>query len=418
MRDASGTQRRPARRAATATPSGARRADPRTLVRVVSVVMFVDTMLFAVIAPLLPGLAHELHLSKASAGLLTASYAIGMLVAALPCGVLAARVGPRPTMCAGLVLLAASTAAFGLLHDAVALNLARIAEGAAGACSWGGGLAWIADETPVDRRGAFIGYATAAAIAGSLFGPVIGTVAIATGRAPLFVGLAVVVLAVIVPVWRIPSTHRRSTQGLRSVLAACRRPAVIIAIWLMGLPAIGSGAINVLGPLRLHRLGAPAAAIGATFLIGAALATVIAAVAGRLSDRRGRLAPLRLGLASAAVVLVCFTVPADAGWLAVVIILASGALGLFWAPAMAMLSDAAEATGLEQGLAAALSNVAWAGGQVIGAGGGGAAAKHGGDGLPMAIIAGLCAATLLGLLATPRILGRRQARGRPPVTAG
>ncbi len=388
------------------------------LVRAVSVVMFVDTMLFAVIAPLLPGLAHELHLSKASAGLLTASYAIGMLVAALPCGVLAARVGPRPTMIAGLVLLAASTAAFGFLHDAVALNLARVAEGAAGACSWGGGLAWIADETPVDRRGALIGYATAAAIAGSLFGPVVGTVAIATGRAPLFGALALGTLVVIVPIWRMPSTHRRSTQGLRSVAAACRRPAVIAAIWLMALPAIGSGAINVLGPLRLHRFGAPAAAIGATFLIAAAVATVIAPVAGRFSDRHGRLAPLRLGLASTAVTLLFFTAPGDAVLLAVVIIVASGTLGLFWAPAMAMLSDFAEATGLEQGLAAALTNIAWAGGQVIGAGGGGTAAKLGGDGLPMAIIAGLCAATLLGIVAAQRFRARRRARDRRPVAAG
>ncbi len=388
------------------------------LVRAVSVVMFVDTMLFAVIAPLLPGLAHELHLSKASAGLLTASYAIGMLVAALPCGVLAARVGPRPTMIAGLVLLAASTAAFGFLHDAVALNLARVAEGAAGACSWGGGLAWIADETPVDRRGALIGYATAAAIAGSLVGPVVGTVATATGRAPLFGALALGTLVVIVPIWRMPSTHRRSTQGLRSVAAACRRPAVIAAIWLMALPAIGSGAMNVLGPLRLHRFGAPAAAIGATFLIAAAVATVIAPVAGRFSDRHGRLAPLRLGLASTAVTLLFFTAPGDAVLLAVVIIVASGTLGLFWAPAMAMLSDFAEATGLEQGLAAALTNIAWAGGQVIGAGGGGTAAKLGGDGLPMAIIAGLCAATLLGIVAAQRFRARRHARDRRPVAAG
>lgn len=418
MRDASGTLRRPARRAAAAAPPDAPRADPRPLVRAVSVVVFVDTMLFAVIAPLLPGLAHELHLSKASAGLLTASYAIGMLVAALPCGVLAARVGPRPTMCAGVVLLAASTAAFGFLHDAAALNLARIAEGAAGACSWGGGMAWIADETPVDRRGALIGYATAAAIAGSLFGPVVGTVAIATGRAPLFGALACGTLALIVPIWRMQSTHRRSTQGLRTVLAACRRPAVITGIWLMALPAIGSGVVNVLGPLRLHRLGAPAAAIGATFLIAAALATVIAPVAGRFSDRHGRLAPVRLGLASAAVTLLFFTVPSEAALLAVVIIVSSGTLGLFWAPAMALLSDAAEATGLEQGLAAALMNLAWAGGQVIGSGGGGTVAKYGGDELPMAIVAGLCAATLLGLLAAQRFGGRRRARGRPPVAAG
>ena len=52
----------------------------------------------------------------------------------------------------------------------------------------------------------------------------------------------------------------------------------------------------------------------------------------------------------------------------------------FWAPAMAMLSDAAEDGGLEQGFAAALINMAWAVGEIIGARGGGAIAKAAGDG--------------------------------------
>jgi hypothetical protein len=39
-------------------------------------------------------------------------------------------------------------------------------------------------------------------------------------------------------------------------------------------------------------------------------------------------------------------------------------------------------------------NLAWAGGQILGGGGGGAVAKAAGDGLPMAITAGLCAVTL------------------------
>ncbi len=59
----------------------------------------------------------------------------------------------------------------------------------------------------------------------------------------------------------------------------------------------------------------------------------------------------------------------------------SAALGAFWAPAMAMLSDAAEARSLDQGLAAALLNLAWAGGQIAGSGAGGALAKAAGDGV-------------------------------------
>ncbi len=134
------------------------------LVLVIGVVMFVDTMFYAVIAPLLPGLAHELRLSKLSAGLLTASYAIGTLAGSLPAGVLVVRAGPRPAVCTGLALLIGSTLAFGFLHTIVALDMARLVEGVGAACSWAGGLAWIAAETPVQRRGAMMGRAMGTAI--------------------------------------------------------------------------------------------------------------------------------------------------------------------------------------------------------------------------------------------------------------
>jgi hypothetical protein len=82
----------------------------------------------------------------------------------------------------------------------------------------------------------------------------------------------------------------------------------------------------------------------------------------------------------------------------VVIVLTVAALGTFWAPAMAMLSDAADQQRLDQGLAAALINLAWAGGMVVGGVAGGAAAKAAGDGLPMIIASGLCALTLVDLV--------------------
>jgi MFS family permease len=83
--------------------------------------------------------------------------------------------------------------------------------------------------------------------------------------------------------------------------------------------------------------------------------------------------------------------------LAILVVAIDSALGFFWTPAMALLSDAADAHGLDQGLAAALINLAWAGGQVLGSGAGGAIAKAASDLVPMLIVAGLCAATLAAI---------------------
>ena len=169
-------------------------------------------------------------------------------------------------------------------------------------------------------------------------------------------------------------------------------------MWLVALPAVASGAMNVLAPLRIHGLGGSAVAVGAAFLVAAAVEAVISPMIGRISDRRGRLVPLRFGLAGAAVLLLCFTLPTTPALLGVLVVAISAALGAFWAPAMAMLADAAEHRGLDQGLAAALMNLAWAGGQIMGSGAGGAVAKAAGDAVPLAIVSALCIATLVGLV--------------------
>jgi MFS family permease len=371
------------------------------LVIVVGVVVFVDTMFYAAIAPLLPTLSRQLGLSKLSAGLMTASYPLGTLVGSIPGGVLAARAGPRFTVCSGLALLACSTFAFGFLNDAVLLDTARFVEGVGGACSWAGGIAWIVAAAPTDRRGALIGAALGAAIGGALFGPVIGTIATATGRGAAFSGVVVIALTLIIVARRLGEPHMASPQGLREVRASARQRRVLVGMWLVALPAIASGMLNVLGPLRLHHFGAAAAVIGATYLVGAGIEALLSPVIGRWSDRRGRVLPLRLGLLGAGALLACFTLPGSSVALALLIVATVTALGAFWAPAMAMLSDAADATGLNQGLGAALMNLAWAGGQIAGAGGGGALARSVGDAVPMLVGAALCAATLGALSLRP-----------------
>jgi MFS family permease len=367
----------------------------RLLFVVAGAVVFFDTVFYAAVVPLLPSLTRQLHLSKASAGVLTAGYALGTLVGSLPGGVLAQRAGPRVTLYTGLVLMGGSSLAFGLLDNVVLLDAARFVQGVGGACTWSGSMVWLIRETPVDRRGSAIGGALAAGIGGALFGPVVGTIAHALGRGPVFSAVVLVAagLAAAVATLPGPPAPEAARDALR-LTRQLRQPAIALGMWLVAIPAVASGAINVLGPLRLGQLGAGAAGIGATFLVAAAIEAAASPVVGHLSDRRGRLFPLRIGLAGAAAALLFFTLPQTGVLLAVVIVLQTVALGTFWAPAMAMLSDAADTHGMSQGYALALINFAWAAGQIAGAAGGGALAKAAGDGAPFAVAAALCAATL------------------------
>src|SRR5260370_38620530 len=74
----------------------------RRLLLLVSALVFVDTMLFAALTPLLPHFAHTLGLSKVRAGVLVGAYAAGALLGGLPGGAAAARLGPRRAVLVGL----------------------------------------------------------------------------------------------------------------------------------------------------------------------------------------------------------------------------------------------------------------------------------------------------------------------------
>jgi MFS family permease len=199
-------------------------------------------------------------------------------------------------------------------------------------------------------------------------------------------------------------------QSPRVLLSALRQPVILGALWLMVMPALLFGVVAVLVPLELGDAGWSAAAIAAVFIGAAAFEMVVAPLLGRISDRRGRLQPLRAALVASIVVTAAFAVADRPAFVSALVVAAAIAFGAFWAPAMALLSDGAERIGLAQGLAFGLMNAAWGGGNSVGPAVGGALADAAGDALPYALMAVICALTFVALTRRRRLLGTPLAR--------
>src|SRR5690242_19735975 len=148
-------------------------------------------MFYAAIAPLLPHYASDLDLSKAAAGVLSASYAAGTLVGSFPAGWFAARLGSKRATTTGLVLLSVSGLFFGFGKHIAILDAARFLQGVGGAFSWTGVLSWLVAESS-EGRGRLIGSAIASAIVGVILGPALGGVAVALSPEVVFTGVALV----------------------------------------------------------------------------------------------------------------------------------------------------------------------------------------------------------------------------------
>ena len=366
----------------------------RRLLLLASAMIFFDVAFFAAIAPLLPDYVDELGLTKAEAGVLSAAYAAGTLLASLPAGFLASRVGPRRCVIWGLLLLGVSSLIFGLVEQIYLLDAARFTQGIAGALIWAGALTWLITAAPEENRGSVIGTALGTAVAGALLGPVLGALAGEIGTEWVFGSVLLVTSALAYAASRMPEAEMPERQPLSEVAAALLSRPIVDGVLFVAVPSVMFGAIEVLVPLRIDALGGGHGVIAAGFIAGAGLEATLAPMAGRLSDRVGRRMPYVIGLTICAVAMVGIALAATLGGVLAALIVTSLGAGLCFAPALTLLSDIADSSRLHQGFAAGLSNMAWASGQVVGGIGGGVVASLTGNEAPCIAIAMLLLLTI------------------------
>jgi len=380
----------------------------RRLVLLLSSIVAVDIMFFTALAPLLPHFVGRYDLTKGEAGVLSATYATGVLAASLPGGVAASRLGPRQAALGGIALTALASLGFALAGNVWMLGAARLLQGIGSAFSWTGALAWLVASAPRERRGELIGTTMGAAVFGALLGPVLGAVASTAGVRATFLGVSVTGLALCAWVLATPGAAPQP-QPLSALRRADRR--LLGGLWLLVLPALLFGVLVVLVPLKLHARGWGGLAIGAVFLATATVEVVLNPLLGRLTDRRGRLVPVQLALAGSLAVSLGLAWASAGALVAALTLVAGVAYGAFYTPGMALISDGAERRGIAPGLAFGVMNGAWAAGNVVGPALGGGLAEAAGDALPYLLLAAVCLLTLVATLpAAPAYL---QPRSRP-----
>jgi MFS family permease len=382
-------------------------------VMLIRVLLGFESVLYSVVAPILPHYAHAFGASKPAIGVLAASYPAGMLPGSLLGGWIAARAGVRRTTVVGLLLFTGAIVAFGFGSDIVVLDGLRFIQGIACGCVWGGGLAWVIAIAPRERRGEMLGSVLASAIFGTVIGPVLGTVAVAAGTALVFTCVGAVSLALAAWTLQHPDPPRAALGVGAPLRRLAKDPRMALGGWVILLEACVIGATATLLPLRLSKFGASGVAIGITFVFASLLALLVNPVVGRLLDRRGVGLPLTVGLGATAVLLALLPLPHSAVALAALTVLAlGGPLTACALPAISIMTEAIERVGAALAFGSMLFNLAWATGETIGAPAAASLSRATSDAVPLTALAALMLATLA---VSWRLVPRwsRPAIGRP-----
>jgi MFS family permease len=347
------------------------------------------------VIPLVPTYTTRFGLSVFDAGLLVAAPAFAMLVLSLPVGLLSDRVGARAVTIAASALLTVSALGQALADSYVLLLASWALFGVTSAIIYTASPAWLAAATPPRHRVAVLGGIAIAAGLGLMIGPMFaGLLSEHFGSGAPFLVVAGAAAVVTVGLVLQPSIRAAPVAPVAgSLRALVREPhgASVLALMLF-FGALG-GIVNLLVPLRLHRDGLGAGAIGIAFTASMALFVLTSGQVARLGNRVPLLAASGAATLALGVVLLIPVLAGSALLMIVFLVVRAPLWSVVSTISNPLCAHGAALAGVGTGFGLALMNLCWAAGNLGGPLAGGALAGAVGD-RPVFALLGLTGAVI------------------------
>ncbi len=357
------------------------------LLVLVCTIIFIDSLGYGIVVPVMPVYARSLGVTQVGLGLLFASYALGNIAGALPFGILSDRLGRRHFLTFGMMAMAGAFIIYAYSTTFLELFLSRFLDGLTAAANWSVGLAIVADAFPAGERGERMGMVMTAMGAGSIAGPLLGGVFYdwLGYKAPFLFVAGLCVLGGLAAI---------SSRGLKCLVASAREesylemtrmvlrhPVLAVTLMIVMMGTINLGVLEPLFPVYLkENMGLSSTTIGLLFALTIFTFTVFSPLVGLWVDRRGKRAPMIWGLLATAFVVPALTFSKNLTEATILFSLCGFSITLFETPTMPLIADAigSEGEGEVYGTAFGLFNMAWALGYILGPlAGGFLAQKHG-----------------------------------------
>ena len=380
----------------------------------VYVLVFLNSAILTALFPLLPAFEDEFSLSKLQVGGLFAAGGLSFLLAAIPMGVLADRVGARSVTIASSAILVVAALGHAVAVDFWTLAGARVlfAMGSAGVLT--AGVSWLADSAPAEKRSSLIGGIMPVAGAGGLAGPAVsGSLEDLYGTAVPFLTwmvAAIFVLGLLV----VSEPGGRARHGhvpIPTMLRTARTIPVVLAAFLLFLVAgLAEIVVSTLTPLQLDENGLSSGEIGLVFAAGAAAFVVMSAIVARHVSRLITLHAASVAMILLAASLVPLIISTSSAAVIAGIVARVAVLGIVYAIAFPLGVAGATAAAAGVGAVSGVLMLSSGTSNVIGPLGGAGIASVIGDRWVYAIILGLCVATAVWTTALAR--GHRVATSR------
>ena len=369
----------------------------------VYLLVFVNGAILTALFPLVPAFEEAFSLSKLQIGGLFAAGGLSFLLAAIPIGIVADRVGARSVTIASAMVLVVAALGQALAVDFWSLIAARVvfAWGSAGALT--AGVSWLADSSPVIRRPARIGGIMPIAGTGGLVGPAVaGSLEDLYGTAVPFLvwmGVAIGVLGLLL--MSAPGTHAQHGQlPIPAMLGAARAtPIVLAACMLFLVGGLAEIVVSTLTPLQLDENGLSSGAIGLVFAAGGAAFVTVSAIVARHAARVTTLLAAAIAMALVAGSLVPLVVSTSTTAITLGIVARMAAIAVVYTIAFPLGATGAASVAVGVGAVSGVLMLASGTSNVIGPLGGAAIASATSDRWVYTLIVGLCVLTAAWLTA-------------------